>query len=339
MKKITFLILTISFLFGANSLFAQRGTSQVGTTAAQFLKIPVGARSSAMSAVGATVNDVSAMFWNPGGLAMVEGNEVMLEYTDWFIDVRHNYFAVASELGKGVAGLHVVALTMDEFEETTIEAQGKTGRTFSAYSLSVGGSYAQYIIPNLSIGGTAKFIFEKIFDSSASTFAFDVGTIYETPFDGLKFGFTITNAGSKLQITGDNLIIPADVDPSGEGNRETDAELSTEEFDLPLMLRVGFAWDAYKTEQFRATLAVDGTSPTDNFQSVSVGGELGLLNEQLFIRGGVPYIGLEDKTEEFNLGLGVKYGLSQDLKVGFGYTFHKYDILNNVNKVSLQIYF
>lgn len=49
-----------------------------------------------------------------------------------------------------------------EFEETTAEAQGLTGRTFNAYSVSFGVSYAQYLIPQFTIGGTAKVVYEQI---------------------------------------------------------------------------------------------------------------------------------------------------------------------------------
>ena len=59
-------------------LFAQYENEQIitksGTTVAQFLKIGVDARSTAMgnAGVGLTSN-LSSMFWNPAGLATLKG--------------------------------------------------------------------------------------------------------------------------------------------------------------------------------------------------------------------------------------------------------------------------
>ena len=337
MKKIFSLSFCLMIALTAGEVHAQ--LTKVGTTAAEFLRIPVGARSSAMSAFAATVNDPSAMVLNPGGLADMDMSQVQIEVTDWYLDMNHTYLGAAIPAGKGVAGIHVLAMNYGEFEETTAEAQGLTGRTFNAHSVSFGISYAQYLIPQFTIGGTAKVVYEKIFNSTASTIAFDVGTIYETPFYGVRFGVSVTNVGSKLQMTGNDLIIRADPDESQSGNYEPDAKLATDDFDLPLMLKVGLAWDAYDKNGVRATLAVDGNNPSNNTQSVSIGGELALLDEQVFIRGGVPFIGQDDAIETFNGGIGVKYTLRNNFGLAFNYTYHGYEYLGDVNKLSIQVFF
>ena len=313
--------------------------SKVGTTAADFLRMPVGARASAMSAYASTVNDASSMVLNPAGLADLSSGEVMVEATDLYLDFTHSYLGVALPTKKGVAGVHVLAMNYGEFEETTAEAGGLTGRKFNAFSVSFGASYAQYLIPEFTIGGTVKVVYEKIANSSASSVAFDIGTMYETPFDGIRFGVSVTNFGPKMRMSGNDLIIPSDPDQSQEGNYEPDAKLDTDSFDLPLMLKVGLAWDAVQSDNLRATVAVDGNSPTNNVQSLSVGGEIALLNEQVFIRGGIPYLGQDDATEKFNAGMGVKYRLNENLGVAFNYTYHGYRYLGDVNKISIQILF
>lgn len=90
-------------------------------------------------------------------------------------------------------------------------------------------------------------------------------------------------------MTGNDLIISSDPDEAGEGNYEPDANLVTDEFDLPLMLKVGLAWDAIDRDGVKATIAIDGNNPSNNTQSVSIGGELSLLNEKVFLRGGSIY--------------------------------------------------
>ncbi|MEO9885579.1 MAG: PorV/PorQ family protein [Balneola sp.] len=337
MKKLslTFFVLILAGLVSEGN--AQ--LSKVGTSAAEFLKIPVGARASAMSAFTATVNDPSAMVLNPAGLADVVNNQALVEFTDWYLDFTHSYVGIGIPTKKGVAGIHVLAMNYGEFDETTEQAQGRTGRTFNAYSLTVGGSYSQYMNENLSIGGTVKFVYEKIENTSASGVAFDIGTLYETPFDQIRFGVSVTNVGTKMQIRGNGLITNCDLDDSSQGNSETDCNLSTQEYDLPLMLRVGLAWDAFQSDDIRATLTIDGNNPSNNVQSVSIGGEISLLNDLVQLRGGIPYIGQDDRTETFNAGIGIKYQVDSSLGLGFNYAYHGYEYLGDVNKLSLQVYF
>ena len=89
----------------------------------------------------------------------------------------------------------------------------------------------------------------------------------------------------------------------------------------------------------RLTLSVDGNNPSNNTQSVSVGGEMLLANEQVMLRAGLPYLGQEDKIETFTTGIGVRYRTSNGLGLGFNYSYNGYDYLGDVNKLSLQIYF
>ena len=313
--------------------------SKVGTSAAEFLRIPVGARASSMAAYTANMNDGSSMVLNPAGLATLANSEVLVEITPWYLDMTHSFFGAAMSTEKGVFGVHVLSLNYGEFEETTAEAQGLTGRTFSAYSVSFGLTYARQLLPQFSIGGTAKVVHEQIAKSSASALAFDIGTVYQTPFDNIRFGVSVTNFGSKLQMNGNDLIINSDPDKSQSGNYEPDALLATQAFDLPLMLKVGLTWDAFEQENMRLTLSVDGNNPSNNTQSVSVGGEMLLANEQVMLRAGLPYLGQEDRIETFTSGIGVRYRTSNGLGLGFNYSYHGYDYLGDVNKLSLQIYF
>lgn len=337
MKKTILSFFLLSGLLIATD--AQAQLSKVGTTAAEFLRIPVGARSSAITAYAATVNDPSAMVLNPAGLSDIKSKQLQVEFTDWYLDLTHSYLGVALPTKKGVAGVHVLALNYGDFEETTAEAQGLTGRTFNAYSVTFGASYAQYLIPEFSIGGTVKMVYEKIAKTSASTVAFDIGTMYDTPFYGIRFGVSVTNVGSKLQLDGNDLIIGSDPDESAEGNYEPDAKLVTNAYDLPLMLKVGLAWTAIENKNLSATFSIDGNNPSNNEQSISIGTELGLMNNQVFLRGGIPYIGQDDTIEKFNAGIGVKYKMDNSLSVGFNYTYHGYKYLGDVNKMSIQIFF
>ena len=337
-KKV--LLVALLSIVGTVQLSAQE-TSKAGTTAAQFLRIPAGPAGTGMGgAITANIFDVSSMFWNPAGLADVRGNQMMFEYTDWFIDLNHTFFAAAMPVSdKGSIGLNVIALTMDEFEETNFQFPEGTGRKFNAYSVSVGVTYAHQLFEGFRAGVNLKYVREQISESNASTIAFDVGTLYETPFAGIRFGVSITNVGGDMQMFGDDLIAQIDLARDIEGNYEGDAYLRTDAFELPLMLKVGLAWDAYDTEQLRATVTVDGNVPNDNVQSISVGTEIAFLDETFFLRGGLPNLGLQDRIINFTGGVGVNYDVTQSLQFRFGYSLQDYDYLGIINKLGLAVAF
>ena len=86
MKFFTYLLITIILVASQDSI--AQGSSKSGTTAAQFLKIGVGARAVGMgSAFAATADDITSIYWNPAGLAANLSNEAMFNHTNWIADV------------------------------------------------------------------------------------------------------------------------------------------------------------------------------------------------------------------------------------------------------------
>ena len=84
------------------------------------------------------------------------------------------------------------------------------------------------------------FLGVQIDDASANGVALDLGTLFVTPFNGLRLGASISNFGTKMQIGGP--LVPIDIDEGQAGNNESvTAVISTDEFDMPLTMRVGLA--------------------------------------------------------------------------------------------------
>jgi len=327
--------------FGADITHAQV-ISKTGTSAAQFMNIPIGARAVGVGgAITASVNDATAMYWNPGALASVRTRQVHIEHSEWFADIRHNFIGVVLPLqGAGTLGLSVVALTMDDMEETTFEEQNGTGRTFGAYSYAAGITYSQFLLRDFAIGGTIKYIHEQIWNSSSGGMAFDLGTTYVTPFDDIRFGVRLANFGQKLNITGKDLNVPVDIDRGNTGNNPNiPGTLETKDFDLPLMLQVGLAWDGYKSETLRATLMADGVSPSDDNQSVNVGVELAFFEELFAVQAGLPELFLDDRVFEFALGGWVNYEVNNGLGLNIGYAMQSHKYLGLTNRFSLKVSF
>jgi hypothetical protein len=336
-------ILTVIVLLGAVApQVSAQIISKKGTTSANFLLIPVGTRAAALGgATTATVGDGTAMYWNAGALAGVRQTELYVEHSQWIADLQHTYVGFAMPAAGGTLGLSVVALTMDDMEETTFEQQEGTGRMFGASSYAVGLTYARFLLPDFAIGGTVKLITERIMNTTSSSIALDLGTNYVTPFDGVRFGVRIANFGSKMNLDGDDLITTVDIDPNAEGNNNRiNARLETKAYALPLMLQVGLAWDAIDRELFRFTVMADALSPSDNNQSVNVGVEASFYKDMISVQAGLPELGLgDDRMWLFGAGAALRYSLNSGQVLQVGYAAQKHEYLGLTNRLSLKVNF
>ena len=70
--------------------------TKVGTTAAPFLEIGAGARGVAMGeSQVATARDVTALYWNPAGVAYLTSGQASFQYNEWIAGTNLSYAAVA----------------------------------------------------------------------------------------------------------------------------------------------------------------------------------------------------------------------------------------------------
>ncbi|MGD8778873.1 MAG: PorV/PorQ family protein [Ignavibacteria bacterium] len=336
------IIFAVFMLILTSGIFAQEGVSKTGTTAAKFLSIGVGARANAMGgAYSSLANDATALYWNPAGIASINEYQTAFSHTSLFADINLNFVGFVIPLEEfGVVGLSVTALDYGEMEVTTEYYPEGTGETFTAGSFAFGLSYARNITEDFALGITAKYVNEDIYNSSASGFAFDIGTIFNTPFYGIKFASSITNYGTKMQMDGQDLLIQYDPDTQNSGNNESlDAYLSTDEFDLPLRLQIGLSKDIRFINGQRLSLAIDAAHPNDNNQWVNVGGELALINEMVFLRGGYKTLFLNDSQEGLTLGFGLNYSGLEFFRITIDYSYQQYEYLDNVHTFGVLLGF
>ncbi len=223
------------------ALFAA-GTTKVGMSAATFLKIPVGARAAAMGGSFVSIaDDPSGLYWNPGNLSSVSSMSFVFDHSPWLPGITFDFIGAVVPLEEfGTVGVSVTLLQTAEMDVTTPAQQMGTGETFRASSFAFGLSYARSLTDHFSIGATFKTIRETIYNSSASGIAFDVGTIFVTPFWGIRLGASITNYGTTMQMNGEDLNIRAYIAPDQQGtNQSIVGRLTTDEFDHPLAMRIG----------------------------------------------------------------------------------------------------
>ncbi len=337
LKIIVLLLLMSEWLLGQYS----KNVTNVGTTAATFLEIGVGARAIGMGgAFVATANDVSAMYWNPAGIAQLNRMQAIFVHTDWLVDITYDYAGMVFPLGGlGVVGMNLTTLNMGEMQVRTIDRPEGTGEYFDARDLAIGLAYAMNITNRFALGFNVKFISQTIWKEQARGFAIDIGTLYQTPWKGLRIGAALTNFGTDMKMTGNDLLVYHDIDPYQLGNNDRIfAELQTDAWPLPLNFQLGLAYDLLDDERQHLTVEMDAMHPIDNSESMNLGLEYSFLN-RYFLRAGYRNLFLKDSEEGFTLGGGVEMPLMGNLKAGVHYAYADFGRLQNIHRFTLLLAF
>jgi hypothetical protein len=209
-----FLLIAAVIALGVRPAAGQK----VGTTSMQFLKVMPTARGTAMGEAYSTIaTGAEAVYWNPGGVAVVHRSEFSLTYVDWIFDSRQGALSFATPVGDwGAIGLQVQYVDYGVFEEALASPARLTGREFRPFSYLVGLSFAKNLTERFAAGVTVKFAHESLFDQGTVTvvsqqglmedvttyangFLFDFGLLYSTGFRSLKIAAAVQNFGASLK--------------------------------------------------------------------------------------------------------------------------------------------
>ena len=102
-------------------------------------------------------------------------------------------------------------------------------------------------------------------------------------------------------MTGDDLLVGADVDENIDGNNESvTSVLTTDHFDLPLVLRIGVSDDISIGSKNQIMWSIDAVSPNDNANYVNAGGAEKILDELITVHFGINSLLLDDSEREFS---------------------------------------
>ncbi len=335
MRKFKLIIVVAVAFFAASSLQADE-FSKVGTSGAQFLKIGVGARYTAMGeAAVANVGDAYALYWNPAALGGLTQSHLEFTTIAYVSGVNLNYVAFAKPLSFGSIGGAVTALTSGDMEITTVDQPDGTGRMFSASSYAISLGFARQWTEFFSFGLSAKYITERISEERASGIAFDFGTLLQPGYRNLRIGMNISNLGPEMKYSGPELNFNYNPSGDNESYDNTKGVLDVDSYDLPLVFRIGAAYDIQYSPSTRLTLSVEARDPSDNDQQGSFGAEAA-FQETFFLRGGWQ---LNQEEQSVSVGAGVALKVWNATDLSMNYAFADFGRLNSVHRFSLGLRF
>jgi hypothetical protein len=344
----------------------QEDNTAYGTTSAEFLLLGAGARGTALGgSFAAIATDVSALYYNPAGVAMLERAGLMVGTYDYVADTRYSWGGVAFPLSGGARtiGFQLGTFGFKDQPVYTEDQPNGTGGTYSVNQTFVGGTFAQNFSDRFSAGLTAKYVSDHLGTVSGSAFAVDFGTNFHASLNNhpVKFSFVLANLGSNLSYTGTGLAGNVQRDPlPGEDPVPTlpqQANLLTKDFPLPTTFRVGLAYDVITGENSRLTALGDFNQPNNNKPGFAFGSEwmsqkIGGSNFGFALRGSYSYTGAnnldpqssttalsdEENLQGLAFGGGLMYGGNGN---GFGlsldYAYKYLGILGPTNFFSFSL--
>ena len=340
--NLRFLLLISLVSIGFGQFGNNQSMTKAGTTVAQFLKIGMDARSSAMGgAVTGQETNLTGVYWNPASIAGQNGIGIQFGSYDWLVAMKYQFATLGIDLGKNnVIGFNIVNLSSPEdLVRTVVEPHG-TGEKFSTNDLSVGVSYSTMLTDRFSIGSSVKYIQQNIWHSTAKTIALDIGTLFKTPFNNTRLGASISNYGGKMRMEGRDQKISIDPDQDNEGNVEfVNAVYETDYFPLPLIFRVGLSGELIQKELITLTYGIDAIHPNDNSEYVNIGVELN-YSDKFFLRGGIPSLFKKDRIEGPSFGVGLNYPINRmSTLLRIDYSLSDFGPLDEVQRLNLSFNF
>ena len=364
MLRQTTAVFALALLVGGGNLAAQRqgtfltpgndeSTTRVGARGANFLEIGVGARAQALGgAFTSLASGASAMYWNPAGIASMDGVIAAFTSTRLFddLDIDHSFAAVGIPFAGGGIGLSYIRLSSGDIPRTNEDFPAgddpQFGSTFEWAGTAIGLHYGRRLTDRLQVGFSGKIITEGLDNASATWWGIDVGTIFNTGLYGITLGAVLANIGPSASIEGG--LVNQRVTAREAFPVSLPIEFATVSYQLPTTFRfsvltnlVGGA-DALLTPSgtHGFVLAVDLNDAVDTDLQTSIGAEYN-FREIIFLRGGKKFVN-EAKDDFRSFGDFLSFGGGIRLPVFgrtlmFDYAYTNMGELQNVQVFSFEL--
>lgn len=304
-----------------------------GTSAGQFLRIPVGARAPALGgAFSALADDITAIHYNPAGLAQLEGKEAAISYNAYFKDTASQFLGYGQKIGACTLAGAINLFAVKDIEKRSVSA-GDADKpdlgTFKAQdmALSLGWGHKFDVSgKDLNVGAALKYITSDLGDTTgvglsignkdakADTVAVDLGVM-------APLGEPESMMGGSLQGSLAVLNLGGELKYANEGDP------------LPLNIKPGVAWKGKAGgKALNAVLDAD-LIVNDSVNLINLGFEYWMI-EQLGLRAG--YQLGRDKGAGPGIGAGLGF---RHAGLGVDYAFVPFGDLGDTHRVSLSLKF
>ncbi len=310
------------------TLYAAKIYHAAGSTSATFLKLGVGARAVGMGgAFTGVADDPYAIYWNPAGLASLEGQKnIGFFHNDYFQGLKQEFMLYTApaeglallkrrELRSGVWGVGL------DYFYTPKDMERRSGANendplspisasegkFGAYDLALSAGYGWKPRRDLSLGFALKAIRQSIDTKTAASAALDLGVLKDFSWLGedLTAGFSVQNIGPGIKFI-------------------------SRRYDLPLVFKAGLSG---RLPGSGALIALEADKPIDNYPSFVLGTEYPLI-AMLALRAGYRYRYMGNELgpwSGFSAGAGIAFGA-----LSFDYAFSPFGELGNSHRFSLN---
>jgi hypothetical protein len=346
---------------------ANQDNTAYGGAAGEFLLLGAGARGAALGgAYAALATDVTALYYNPGGLAQLARPGLIVTSNSYIADTRYAWAGLGFPMAGGVRaiGISIGSFGFGDQPIYSITDPEGDGRTYSVRQTFISGTYAQNFSDRFSAGLSLKFISDRLGSAKASGFAVDFGTNFHASVGArpIRASFVIQNLGTNLQHDGADLGVGVIREPPlgtvDVPQEPQAARLSTSAWTLPVLFRVGVAMDLVTQGNQRLTVLSEFSQPNNTKPGAGAGLEWAMQN--LGGRGfslaarasysmqpdnqtddvvfGVP---TNEASGSFTadglaLGGGIEYARGTT-KLGFDYAWRSMGTLGSVNFLSFSI--
>ncbi len=187
-------------------LFATRiyAAGSRGTSGADFLELGIGSRAQGMGqAFTAETNDINLLYYNPAGIGSLRYPLLSLQHQELILDSRFENISFAYPLLGGYLAASNSIFWVPPFDKIDIDGNvvGQVVFLNGAFTAGYG-----YNLGFVYLGGSIKYIYQKIDTKLYNSVAFDLGVLkglrlftpFEAPTQNLHIGLSILNIGTSV---------------------------------------------------------------------------------------------------------------------------------------------
>jgi len=311
MKKIALLIISLLLTLSAHAQDTGSGLD--------FLNIGPSSRLLSISeASTAVLTGPSAIYTNPALLAFEEQSSLDASYTLWISGVNNQFAAVNFLRGNSAFAAGIYNSRADGFEAR--DTPGPSAGDFSIGYLSLAGA-AAHKIGAVSLGVTAQYLREEVFQFRANGYAISAGIAAEFLDRRIRTAASVKNLGTMESLDLESTVLPATFN-LGAALRIIDFTTPGAN-DLPVLLSLYADWS--KPIEENPTSDFTERDPNEGFFSIAVNAD---VSDLFYLQAGYRF-GPTERPLSFGLGMEIEpirinYALVP-FSTGFG-TVHSFGL-------------